>query len=175
MNRRHLSQGLAAAAVAAVHLWGVAHAEERMQLGVPAGSAGEFRHLIGDRVFFSEGSAEIGARARKALEAQADWLKRHPTLWVTIEGHADDPGAREQNLSISLRRAEAVRQRLVEGGVAPQRIRLAAYGKERAIAVCPSPLCAAQNRRAVTIIGREDTALEPAVPAPEPRPQRRLR
>ena len=44
-------------------------------------------------MFFSEGSAELGTRARTALEAQAAWLKRNAAVPVTIEGHADDAGA----------------------------------------------------------------------------------
>ena len=126
------------------------------------GRAAEFQSQVGDRVFFSEGSAELGARARTALEAQAAWLKRHPALAVTVEGHADDAGAVSHNLEVSRRRAEAVRRRLIESGVAPERIRIAAYGRERPIARCGEPGCAAQNRRAVTVVAQP----------PPPRPRR---
>ena len=140
----------------------VAWAEERMQLGVPLGLAAEFQAQVGDRVFFSEGSAELGARARTALEAQAAWLKRHTALPVTVEGHADDAGAISHNLEVSRRRAEAVRRRLIESGVAPERIRTVAYGRERPIAECGEPSCAAQNRRAVTVVGAPAAASAPA-------------
>jgi peptidoglycan-associated lipoprotein len=119
-------------------------------------------------VFFAEGSAELGARARAALEAQAAWLRRHGGLPVTIEGHADDAGMTAHNLEVSRRRAEAVRQRLIESGVAPQRIYVEAYGRSRLIAECAAPACAAQNRRAVTIVGPSGTASAPAsAPGPE--------
>ena len=88
----------------------------------PASAAVEFQTQVGDRVFFSEGSAELGSRARAALEAQAAWLKRHSTLAVMVEGHADDAGVAAHNLEVSRRRAEAVRRRLIESGVAPERI-----------------------------------------------------
>jgi peptidoglycan-associated lipoprotein len=127
-------------------------ADERMQLGAPLAAA-EFQTQVGDRVFFSEGSAELGARARAALEAQATWLKRHTSLAVTIEGHADDAETIGHNLEVSRRRAEAVRRRLIESGVAAERIRTAAYGRERPIARCNEPRCAVQNRRAVTVVG----------------------
>ena len=110
--------GVAVAAVTLLHLMPMACAEERMQLGVAPGPAAEFQAQVGDRVFFSEGSAELGARARTALEAQAAWLKRHKALSVTVEGHADDAGAVSHNLEMSWRRAEAVLRRLVESGVA---------------------------------------------------------
>ena len=144
--------GFAVAAATLLHLMPVGWAEERMQLGVPPWAAAEFQAEVGDRVFFSEGSAELGARARSALEAQAAWLKRHAALPVTVEGHADDAGVVNHNLEVSRRRAEAVRRRLIESGVAPERIRIVAYGRERPIAQCAEPSCAAQNRRVVTVV-----------------------
>jgi outer membrane protein OmpA-like peptidoglycan-associated protein len=154
--------GFAVASVTLLHVMPVAWAQERMQLGAPLGAAAEFQAQVGDRVFFSEGSAELGARARAALEAQATWLKRHTALPVTVEGHADDAGALSHNLEVSLRRAEAVRRRLIEGGVVPARIRTVAYGRERLIAECSEPNCTAQNRRAVTVVGAPTAASAPA-------------
>lgn len=139
-----------------------AHAQDRMALGTPASPAIEFQTQVGDRVFFADGSAELGTRARGALEAQAAWLKRHATLSVTIEGHADDAGMSAHNFEVSRRRAEAVRQRLIECGVAPERIHIKAYGRDRLIAECTAPGCAAQNRRAVTIVGPSGAASAPA-------------
>ena len=143
--------GLAVAGAVLIHGIPAGLAEERMQLGAPLAAA-EFQTQVGDRVFFSEGSAELGARARVALEAQAAWLKRNRALAVTIEGHAHDAGATDHNLEVSWRRADAVRRRLIESGVAPERIRTAAYGRERPIAECGEAWCAAQNRRAVTVV-----------------------
>ena len=153
--------GFAVASAALLHLMPVASADERMQLGVPLAAA-EFQTQVGDRVFFSDGSAELGARARAALEAQAAWLKRNQALAVTVEGHADDAGAVDHNLEMSWRRAEAVRRRLIESGVAPERIRAAAYGRERPIAECGEPRCGAQNRRAVTVVRAPAAASTPA-------------
>lgn len=152
----------AVAAVAILHLMAPASAQERMQLGTPLGAAAEFQSEVGDRVFFGEGSAALGARARTALAAQAAWLRRHSAVPVIIEGHADDSGAANHNLEVSQRRAEAVRRRLIETGVAPVRIRIVAYGRERMIAECTESACAAHNRRAVTIVGAPSAASAPA-------------
>jgi outer membrane protein OmpA-like peptidoglycan-associated protein len=113
----------------------------------------ELRTTAGDLVFFSEGSAELGARARKALAAQAAWLARHEAQPILIEGHADEAGMPEDLLALSKARAEAVKARLVEEGIVAQRIRIAGYGAERRIALCPDQSCAGQNRRAATIVG----------------------
>ncbi len=146
-----------------------------MLIGAAAAKAVEFQTQVGDRVFFSESSAELGVRGRVALEAQAAWLVRHPDLQVTIEGHADDAGAARLNLEIAQRRAEAVRRRLIELGVRQERIHTVAYGRLRLLADCADPACASQNRRAVTIIheGPETAAAEPLGAAPRgPSPRR---
>ena len=150
-----------------------------MQLGAVLGKSAEFQSQVGDRVFFSDASDDLGARGRVALEAQAAWLARNPGLSVVIEGHADDAGGLTHNLEVSWRRAEAVRRRLVQMGVASERIRTIAYGRERLIAECTAPACAAQNRRAVTVIGpgadMADSAAGPgASREPIRRPPRRL-
>jgi outer membrane protein OmpA-like peptidoglycan-associated protein len=144
--------GVALAGVSDLQLMST-RAEERTGLGGPLGLAAEFQSAVGDRVFFSEASAELGTRGRLALQAQAEWLLRYPHLTIVIEGHADDAGGVAHNLSLSRQRAEVVEHRLIQMGVAPQRIRTAAFGRERLIADCAAAACAAQNRRAVTIVG----------------------
>jgi peptidoglycan-associated lipoprotein len=111
-----------------------------------------FRVVAGDRVFFDEGSAELGGRALSVLAAQAAWLKRYPQSTVVVEGHADDPGPAGENTALSESRAEAVRARLLEGDVEPERIATKVYGRERPVAICGEPQCAAQNRRAVSVV-----------------------
>lgn len=115
--------------------------------------AHDLRSSAGDRIFFSNGSADLGARARQVLAAQAAWLARHPDVSLTLEAHSDDSGSAAYNSELSERRAEAVRQRLVEEGVGPERIRISAHGRDRRIATCSTAECAAQNRRVVTSIG----------------------
>lgn len=111
-----------------------------------------FRREAGDRVFFSSSSAEIGGRARAVLAVQAEWLRKNPSLRLTIEGHADDGGSTEQEIRLSAERAEAVRDRLIADGIEPKRIAVVARGREQRLATCPDPACSAQNRRAVSVV-----------------------
>ena len=119
-----------------------------------------FRLVAGDRVFFEEGSTELSARACSVLAAQAAWLKRYPQSSVVVEGHADDPGPAGENTALSESRAEAVRVRLLGEGVAPERIVTKVYGRDRPVAICGEPECAAQNRRAVSVVNRAETRAE---------------
>lgn len=106
----------------------------------------------GDRVFFAAGSSELGSRARSALAAQAQWLKRWREFEAAIEGHADEPGTEQENVVLSLLRAEAVRQRLIEEGVDPSRITVVPLGRSVRVATCADTDCRSQNRRAVTLV-----------------------
>lgn len=135
---------------------GPSSAEERMHLGVPDGLAAgvgrDFRMSVGDRVFFADRSAELSSRARAAIDAQAQWLKRKPGLVITVEGHADDSGTSDDNLALSRQRADAVRYRLIELGVGTERIGISAFGRNQTVADCTGVQCAAQNRRVVTVV-----------------------
>lgn len=107
----------------------------------------------GDRIFFAPRSSELGSRARSVLAAQARWLKRNSGLYAVIEGHSDDPALDDSGLDrLAAERADAVFQRLLEEGVAPERLAIAPQGRTRPIAVCKGADCAAQNRRAVTVL-----------------------
>jgi peptidoglycan-associated lipoprotein len=130
-----------------------------------------FRLVAGDRVFFEEGSTELSARAGSVIAAQAAWLKRYPQTLVIVEGHADDPGAAGENTALSESRAEAVRARLLEAGVEPERVVTKVFGRDRPVAICGETECAAQNRRAVSVVKRAEAVTEhvdrrTAVPVP---------
>lgn len=112
----------------------------------------KLRLEAGDRVFFSPGSAELGSRARAALSSQAQWLVRWHEFEAAIEGHADEPGSEQENVELSQQRADAVRQRLIEEGVEPNRIAVVPLGRSVRVATCSDTDCRAQNRRAVTLV-----------------------
>jgi outer membrane protein OmpA-like peptidoglycan-associated protein len=126
------------------------------------------RNEAGDRVFFSAGSAELGSRARSAITAQAQWLNRWHEFEAAIEGHADESGSDQENLKLSERRAEAVRLRLVEEGVEASRLAIVAQGRTQRIAICAGVDCAAQNRRAVTLVFASGTRERLGLTAPVP-------
>jgi len=112
----------------------------------------KLRVEAGDRVFFSPGSAELGSRARVALAAQAQWLMRWHEFEAAIEGHADEPGSEQENVTLSVQRAEAVRRRLIAEGVDPGRLAIVPMGRSVRFATCADVDCRAQNRRAVTLV-----------------------
>ncbi len=112
-----------------------------------------FIRAAGDRVFFANGSAELGSRGRAAIAAQARWLKENPGFEARIEGHADDPPLRaEAQDDLSEARAATVRDALVREGVDPERLGIVPWGREHRVAECGGSDCEAQNQRAVTVL-----------------------
>lgn len=123
----------------------------------------EFRLSIGDRVFFGEASAELGSRARAVLAAQAQWLGRFPGVPILVEGHADEVGSNDYNRELGLKRAHAVRMRLIEEGIEPGRVTAMTYGRAQPVANCAAADCAAHNRRVVTVLaGSPSEAMSPS-------------
>jgi peptidoglycan-associated lipoprotein len=124
---------------------------------------------VGDRVFFAESSATIGGRARSMIDGQARWLKARPGLTVTVIGRADD-GDRNSARTLSRQRAEAVRDRLVAGGLDRNRIDVKATGDQDRLALCATALCQAQNRNVEVLINdwRDDGSMQLGEQAPEP-------
>lgn len=124
-------------------------------LGSPSdpSSPAYFNQTIGDRVFFTVDSTTLTQEAQAVLRQQAVWLMNNPGYTAIVEGHADEQGTREYNLGLSERRANAAKDFLVTQGVAPNRLLVNFYGKDRPVAVCPDESCWSQNRRAVTVLG----------------------
>ena len=116
------------------------------------GSKADFETNVGDRVFFIVDTVTLTPEAQDILTRQAQWLGQYPNVTVQVEGHADERGTREYNISLSARRATAARNFLIQQGVPGNRIASIAYGKERPASLCDAEECWSQNRRAVTVI-----------------------
>jgi peptidoglycan-associated lipoprotein len=109
---------------------------------------------VGDRVFFGLDKSDVSAEARATLDRQAAWLKKYPSVKVTVEGHCDERGTREYNLALGERRATSAKNYLVAAGISADRIKTVSYGKERPAVLGSNEAAWAQNRRAVTVVAQ---------------------
>ena len=116
------------------------------------GSMQDFTVNVGDRVYFDLDSYSVRADAAPLLDAQAAWLVRYPNVQIRIEGNADERGTREYNLALGSRRANSVREYLVQRGVQPSRISTVSYGKEKPIDAGANEEAYQRNRNAHTAI-----------------------
>ncbi len=97
-------------------------------------------------VFFGFDSATLRPEARETLTIDAEWLKAHDDLVVTIEGHCDERGTSEYNQALGDRRAQSVKDSLEAAGVAADRLATISYGKERPVCSTDTEECRGLNR-----------------------------
>ena len=124
-------------------------------LGEPSIEPGSQEDLIvnvGDRVFFGYDSFDLDEDAQELLQDQAAWLKQHPDVNITVEGHCDERGTREYNLALGEQRAQAVKNWFILLGVDSSRLSTISYGKERPAVVGSNDKAWSQNRRSVTSV-----------------------
>jgi peptidoglycan-associated lipoprotein len=103
-------------------------------------------------VFFDLDKSTIKDADRAALTTNANWLKRWTATRISIEGHCDERGTAEYNLSLGERRANAVKAYLVELGVPADRITVVSKGKEAPFCMEKNESCWQQNRRGHFVI-----------------------
>jgi peptidoglycan-associated lipoprotein len=119
---------------------------------LPGSRADFLQSVPADKVYFDLDSYSLDDEDRRTLDAQATWLVRNAAVRVTIEGHADERGTREYNLALGDRRANAARDYLQNRGIAPTRMEVISWGKERPANEGHDETAWAQNRRAVTVV-----------------------
>jgi peptidoglycan-associated lipoprotein len=81
-------------------------------------------------LFYNLDSAEIDGTGQRALQENADVLKKYSSWQISVEGHCDERGTAEYNLALGERRAVAARNYLVSLGISADRIKTVSYGKE---------------------------------------------
>jgi outer membrane protein OmpA-like peptidoglycan-associated protein len=80
---------------------------------------------------FSINSDKIADSAKNDLEAAAAVFNKYPETNLLIEGHTDDTGKDEYNMTLSEKRANAVADYLISKGVAANRIERKWYGESQ--------------------------------------------
>ena len=103
-------------------------------------------NLRGD-VTFDINSAVINPGLYSEIDRIANILIKYPETVIQVEGHTDSTGSESYNMELSARRAEAVKNLLVQEGVDPSRILTIAFGESTPIASNDTEYGRAQNRR----------------------------
>jgi outer membrane protein OmpA-like peptidoglycan-associated protein len=98
------------------------------------------------RIEFASGSAQLLPASSAALDAVAQAHAGCKGL-VRIEGHTDDRGEITTNQTLSVDRANAVRNELVKRGIPGDRLVAEGYGPSRPVADNNTPEGRQQNRR----------------------------
>jgi peptidoglycan-associated lipoprotein len=99
-------------------------------------------------VHFDYDEATIRSDAQELLAAKVPVLRANPRIRIRVEGHADERGSVEYNLALGMRRANAVRQYLMDFGIDASRFETFSYGEDRPTMQGTNEAAWSQNRRA---------------------------
>ena len=89
--------------------------------------------LKGDFVF-DVNSAQVKPGMYSELDRIAGVMVQYPQTVIQIEGHTDSTGSESYNMDLSRRRAESVRNLMLQRGVASSRMQVVAYGESMPVA-----------------------------------------
>ncbi|MCU5774215.1 peptidoglycan-associated lipoprotein Pal [Erwiniaceae bacterium BAC15a-03b] len=102
-------------------------------------------------VYFGLDKYDIASDFAQMLDQHAAFLRSNPSYKVTVEGHADERGTPEYNISLGERRASSVKMYLQGKGVSADQISIVSYGKEKPAVLGHDEAAYAKNRRAVLV------------------------
>ena len=105
-----------------------------------------------DPVFFNYDEAVVLPDARTILQRNADWMRKWPMTGIMVQGHCDERGTNEYNLSLGDERASAVRDYLVSLGVSGDRVATVSRGEEEPFCTDAHEGCWSRNRRGHFIV-----------------------
>jgi len=103
-------------------------------------------------VLFDTGQWTLKAGAREKLVRVAAIIEQHPGLKIQVEGHTDSTGSDELNQVLSERRADAVRDFLVQQGIDVATITAMGMGKAQPVASNDTLVGRQLNRRVEMIL-----------------------
>jgi peptidoglycan-associated lipoprotein len=103
-------------------------------------------------VYFDFNSAGLSNETKDTLNNNAAFLKSNAAVKVQVEGHTDERGGVQFNLSLGEKRAKVVRDYLVGQGVQVARIATISLGKEKPMTFGHDEESWSKNRRANFVV-----------------------
>lgn len=113
-------------------------------------------------VLFATNSSQLNMAAKDNLAKLTDVLNKYPDTYVRVEGHTDNTGTDDYNLTLSEKRAKEVTDYLTLKGVTPGRMKTAWYGEAQPKTGNDTESGKAQNRRVEFSIYANETMKEKA-------------
>ena len=116
--------------------------------GTPAGAkVNAVGCWVLDNVLFDFDKATIKPATFAQLDAVYEILEKNPAMSVELQGHTDNIGSKKYNMDLSLRRANAVANYLVDKGVARNRLATTGFGFDKPVALNSTDFGRSLNRR----------------------------
>lgn len=116
--------------------------DKKPEVAVEKGQA-----IVLEGVTFASGSAKLTQNSKTILNKVVRTLTDNPEIEVEIRGYTDNRGSSKVNMNLSQRRANAVKDYLVQNGIDASRIQAIGYGPANPIAPNNTRAGRAKNRR----------------------------
>ncbi len=109
-------------------------------------------HAIGqvmrlNNLIFEVGNSKIDPESYPELDILVNMMKESPNMVIQLEGHTDYVGAATENLKLSQRRVESIRNYLGSKGVQKSRVKTKAFGGTQPLSRDDTPEAHRLNRR----------------------------
>ncbi|RYC52253.1 OmpA family protein [Flagellimonas olearia] len=98
-------------------------------------------------ILFDTGKSSIKAESTSVMVDIIQILNEYPNAKFTVEGHTDSVGSEKLNQELSEKRANSVRDFLIDKGISSSRLTAIGYGEAKPIATNNTRAGRAQNRR----------------------------
>ena len=104
-------------------------------------------NFVAQNIMFGLGSDRLSPQSNEPLMQVVEILKANPNFKLTIEGHTDNTGNAKWNLSLSQKRANAVKAFMVSKGIATERLTAKGFGSSQPIDPNNTEEARSKNRR----------------------------
>lgn len=108
--------------------------------------------IVLEDIFFEYDKFGIKDEYKQILTANAETLLDHADVNLLVEGHCDERGTNEYNLSLGEKRAKSILDFYVAYGVSAGRLSLVSYGEERPFDSGHDEKAWSENRRAHMVV-----------------------
>jgi len=105
------------------------------------------KETVLNNIFFDTDQYVLKPKSKTELEKVIRFLKENPDIRIRINGHTDDVGTEEYNEQLSLNRAKAVYEYLIETSISSGRLDYKGFGETKPIAANDSEINRQKNRR----------------------------
>jgi OmpA-OmpF porin, OOP family len=100
-----------------------------------------------NNLIFEVGNSKIDPESYGELDLVVNMMKENPSMIIQLEGHTDYVGAAADNLKLSQRRVESVKNYVAAKGIAKSRLKTKAFGGSQPLSRDNTPEAHRLNRR----------------------------
>lgn len=121
--------------------------------------------LKAQAVHFDYDSALMRPTDNDKVALVARYMKAQPAFYLLVEGHCDERGTEQYNLTLGQRRAQTVRDTLMQFGINPERVQTISFGEKVPVIESNDEVSYRENRRGEFVVYRPSVT-----PGPAPKP-----